>query len=257
MKKASLTFVCTVIMILVVLLTGCVAPIIKKDAGPTTTMEYNFTDFTSIEIGPAFKLEVISADTYGISINANESIFDHIDVSKTGNKLKIGMDNLFFGFPRSPRVQITMPELRGLYLSGASQANITGFKSSQDFDLTLSGASELNMNMETGNFLCEISGASEVTGYVKATSFDIVLSGASKIKVNGSSEDTKINASGASQIDMADFTVNNADISFSGASDGSLNINGRMDVSLSGGSLLEYGGNPTLGNFNLTGGSVR
>ena len=165
------------------------------------------------------------------------------------------MNNLFFSFIRSPGVKITLPELRGLYLSGASEGNVTGFKSSQDFDLTLSGASELNMDMETGNFLCEISGASEVTGYLKASSSDIVLSGASKIRVNGSGGDIKIDASGASQVDLANFNVNNADISFSGASDGSLNINGRLDAVLSGASFLEYSGNPTLGNFNLTGGS--
>ena len=111
------------------------------------------------------------------------------------------------------------------------------------------------MDMETGDFECEISGASEVTGYLKATSSYIVLSGASKIKINGSAGDIKIDASGASQVDLANFTVNDADISFSGASDGSLNINGRLDVSLSGGSFLEYGGNPILGDFNVTGGS--
>jgi phage-related protein len=199
MKKAILIIApCTVIMIIVVMLTGCVAPIIKKDAGPTTNREYNFTDFTSIEIGDAFKLEVIPADTFSISINANENTLDHIDVSKIGNKLKIDMDNLFFSFTRSPRVKITMPELRGLYLSGSSEGNVTGFKSSQDFDLTLSGASELNMDMETGDLVCEISGASEVIGYLKATSSDIVVSGASKIRVNGSSGDIKIGASGAS-----------------------------------------------------------
>ena len=255
MEKSILIVACTVIMITAVLLTGCVAPIIEKDAGPTVSRNYDFTDFTSIEIGHAFKLEVTRADTYSISISASEDVFNQIDVSKTGNKLEISLDTLIFRSYRSPRVKITMPELRGLYLSGASEGNVKGFRSSQDFDLTLSGASELDMDMETGAFECEISGASEVTGYLKATSCDIVLSGASQIDLEGSGGNIRLGASGASQVDMANFSVNNADINFSGASDGSLDINGRLDVTLSGLSILEFSGNPTLGDFNLTGGS--
>ena len=150
--KKSILIVCLIIIMTVGLLLGCTRVSLDAENGFTTTRNYDFTDFTSIEIGYAFELEVIPADTYSISINASESTFDRIEVTKTGNKLEIGMDTLFFHFHRSPRVKITMPELRGLYLSGASEGNVTGFRSSDNFDLTLSGASELYMDMETGTF---------------------------------------------------------------------------------------------------------
>jgi hypothetical protein len=255
MKKTILIVACTLIVITAVLMTGCVSPIITKDAGPTTTREYHFTDFDSIDIGYAFKLEVTPADTYSITIIAGETLFDDIKVTKTGHKLEIGLDRLFFHFNMSPRVKITMPELRGLYLSGASEGNVTGFKSSQDFDLTLSGASELYMDMETGAFESELSGASEVSGRLIATSCDITLSGASQITLEGSGGNIKLEGSGASQADLELFSVNDADIDFSGATDGNLDINGRLDVALSGASYLEYSGNPTLGDFNVSGGS--
>ncbi len=247
---------------------------IGENAGPATTRYYDFTDFTSIEIGYAFKLEVTPADTYSIEINAGESTFDHIKVTQTGSKLEIGMERLFFHLNRSPRVKITMPELRGLYMSGASEGSVTGFKSSQDLDLTLSGASELDMDMETGTltceisgaselgmnletgpFVCEMSGASEVTGNLKAANCDIKLSGASEIELTGSGGNIKLDAAGASGIRLLEFSVNNADIKLSGASDASLDINGVLDINLSGSSTLEYTGNPTLGDFSLTGGS--
>lgn len=256
MKKSTLTKVAGIaILATVVLLAGCTAPIIKKEAGPTITREYNFIDFTSIEIGHAFKMEVTPADTYSISISASEYLFDYIDVSKTGHKLIIGMDVLVIRSYRSPRVKITMPELRGLYISGASEGNVKGFKSPHDMDCEVSGASKLDMDIETGSFECEISGASEVTGYLEAASCDISLSGASQIELEGSGGNIKIDASGASQVDMADFSVNNADVNFSGASEGSLDINGRLDAALSGLSTLEFSGNPTLGELELSGGS--
>jgi hypothetical protein len=255
MKKMILIVTCAMILISGMLLTGCKRVAIDSDTGPTVTRSYDFTDFNIIEIGYAFKLEVTPADTYSITINANESLSEHIKVTKSGDRLEIGLDRVFFHFNRSPRVKITMPELRGLHLSGASEGNVTGFRSSRDLDLTLSGASELNMDMETGAFKCELSGASELAGYLKAKSCDIELSGASETTLDGSGGNIRLDASGANQVDLAYFTVNNADINLSGASDASLLINGRMDVSLSGGSFLEYGGNPTLGNFDVTGGS--
>ena len=243
------------ILITGAMLAGCTAAIISKEVGPTVTRTYVLTEFTRIEIGYAFKLEVIPADTYSVKIEANEGILDRIKVEQTGDKLEIGINNPFFHSYRSPRVTITMPELRGLYLSGASEGNVTGFSSSHNFELTLSGASELNMDMETGAFICEMSGASEVSGYLKATSCDIDLSGASGIELTGSGGNIRLEASGASDMDLANFTVNDADIDFSGASDASMDINGRLDVELSGASTLEYSGNPILGELDLSGGS--
>ena len=255
MKQAILRGALIILLITGGLLAGCTAAIISKEVGPTITMHYIFTDYTRIEIGHAFELEVIQADTYTVQIEAGESILDRIEVTQTGDKLEIGMDTPFIHTYRSPRVKITMPELKGLYLSGASEGKATGFRSSHNFELTLSGASELEMDMETGAFVCEISGASDVSGYLKSTSSDIDLSGASRIDLSGSGGNIRLEASGASEMDLGDFTVNDAYIDFSGASDASLDFNGRLDVDLSGGSTIEYSGSPTMGEINLSGGS--
>ena len=253
MKKAILTGTLLIMLIPGLILAGCTKVMISKEVGPTVTRIYDITDFSRIEIGHAFKFEVTPADTYSIQIQAGESIFDHIEVTKSGDKLKIDMDSLFFHSYRSPRAKITMPELKGLHLSGASEGNVSGFSSSHDFESKVSGASELDMDMETGAFVCEMSGASEVSGYLRATSCDIDLSGASQIDLSGSGGNIRLEASGASEADLSDFTVNDADIKFSGASDGSLDINGRLDVDFSGASSLEYSGNPTLGDIDLSG----
>ncbi len=244
----------TLMLISGILLTGCAA-VVEKTAGPAVTREYDFTGFDTIDIGYAFKLEVTPSDTYSVSIVANESDFEHIKVTLTGNKLEIGMNKLFFHFPRSPKAIITMPELRGLHMSGASEGVVTGFKSSNDFDLSLSGASELEMDLETGAFDGELSGASELAGRLTVASSNFELSGASEIELEGSGGDTRLDFSGASEADLEYFTVNDAEIHFSGASEASLEINGRLDVELSGASTLRYSGNPTLGDTDISGGS--
>jgi len=253
MKKILAAIALVAVMITVLLLAGCSAAIIKKEAGPAVTREYDYTDFTVVEVGHAFTAEITPSDTYSISISAGENVFEHIEVNKRGNRLEIGMDTIFFHLLRSPIVKITMPVLTGLHLTGATEGNVTGFSSSDDFDLSLSGASELYMELETGDLEGELSGASELSGNLVATSCDITLSGASEMELTGSGGDIKIDASGASQADLEDFSVNNADINFSGASDGSMNVSGRLVVSLSGASSLEYTGSPTLVDSDLSG----
>jgi hypothetical protein len=255
MKRNILIITAVLILVSLSLLTGCTRVRIGSEDGSTDTREYDFTDFTDIEIGDAFKLEVIPADTYSIIIDARKSDLDRIEVKKTGDRLEISMDRWLFHFNGSPRVKITMPELRGLYLSGATEGIAKGFKSSQDFDMSLSGASSLDMDMETGDFSSELSGASELIGRLLAKDADIEMSGASDLKLEGSAESISLSCSGASEARMAYFTVDNADIDLSGASEAELTVNGKLDINLSGASTLWYRGDPTLSRFDLSGGS--
>jgi len=256
MKRNIAIIAIILVLVSSIPLAGCKRVLIDEIEGPIITRQYDYTDFTAIEIGDAFELTVTPADTFSVAITAREGLFEHINVSRSGDTLKIDMNNFFLSFNRSGEVRITMPELRWLDLSGAVEADVTGFASGQDLDVRLSGASRLDMDMETGRFTADLSGASELAGRLTATATDIGLSGASEIKLEGSGGDIKINGSGASEAELADFPVDNADIDLSGASQVSLDISGRLDVSLSGASRVEYSGNPTLGDTDISGGSV-
>ncbi|OGO18584.1 MAG: hypothetical protein A2Z15_05200 [Chloroflexi bacterium RBG_16_50_11] len=259
MKKLILMLAFIALMIPVTILAGCVRVDLAEKSGPITTQQYSFTDFTGIDIGHAFELVVTPSENYSIAITAGENVLKNIDVHKDGSTLVIDIDGWtdiwFFSWQSSPKVTITMPVLNELKLSGASQANVHGFKSSHDFDLELSGASELDIDMETGDFAADISGASQINGRLIAANSDMELSGASQMNLTGSGVDIRIHGSGASKVDMIGFAVNDADIEFSGASYASLTINGRMNVSLSGASKLEYAGSPTLGDIETSGAS--
>jgi hypothetical protein len=254
MKRIAPAIVLITVLTTVAILAGCIPVLIH--AGLTETREYNISDFTGIEIGHAFKIDITPSDKYSIAITAGENVFKYIDVYKSGNTLKIEVKGLHWPFVNTKlEAKITMPEIHGLNLSGAAQGNAKGFKSSQDFSLMLSGASTLDMDMEAGSFKSEISGASKLTGSLKASSSSIELSGASNIKLKGSGGNILIDGSGASHFELTDFTANDADIELSGASHASLDISGKMDVSLSGASSLRYAGNPTMGRLDITGAS--
>jgi hypothetical protein len=236
MKRNSLIAVFVLIVIAVTPLAGCIRVDIADDAGPAVTKLYDITGFTGIEVGYAFKVDIARSDNYSISIAINEKIADRLTVTKTGDALKIGFKEPMFNFHTRPLATITLPDLRSLDLSGAAKGNVKGFKSSHDFNLDLSGASSLDMEMEAGAFKAEISGASHANGYLKAASSDIEVSG-------------------ASQANLENYAVANADVELSGAGQANMLINGRLNADLSGASRLEYGGKPALGRIETSGGS--
>ena len=52
------------------------------------------------------------------------------------------------------------------------------------------------------------------------------------------------------------FPVHNADVKLSGASQATVNLDGRLDADLSGASHLEYIGEPTMGVMTTSGAST-
>ena len=255
MKRIALAVALALVIISVTLLAGCIRVDIADDSGPAVTRVYDMTGFTGIEAGYAFKVDITRSETYGISITINEKIADRLTVTKIGDTLKIGLKEPVWNVHSRPLVTITLPDLRRLELSGAAEGNVKGFKSSNDFDLEVSGASNLDIDMEAGGFKANVSGASRLSGYLKAGRSDIEVSGASRITLTGSGGDTKIDVSGASQANLENYTVANAYVELSGAGQADMNIIGRLDADLSGASHLEYSGKPVLGRLETSGGS--
>jgi hypothetical protein len=277
-------------------LTSCNVIFSVRERGPLTTEDYTYTNFRALDIGSAFEVEIEYADTYSMQITAHENVLKNVKITRIGETLKIGMQWPWFSIgSRNLKAKITMPELTKLTLSGSSEGTVKGFKSSQDFETDVSGASDLNLDMETGAFTGEISGSSELTAYLKSSSTKIGLSGASDLKINvvtgrleitssGSSEtkgyaeatsstfhlsgasdmtltgkggNIDLFGSGASSFRLMEYAIDDVNIGLSGASDADMVISGTLQGNLSGSSELRYEGTPVIGkDFDISGDST-
>ena len=238
MKKAiiiaaivvAVSVTCTLLV-----LRGCPGGLVGS--GNLETETYAFADFNEVEISSAFKFEIEQSSSYSINVTADDNIMEYVRVSQDGQTLKIGLRTVMWLGPVTLKVSVTMPELSGLDVSGASRGTVSDFSSTQDLDIT-------------------VSGASRVTGDLVAGNVEFDISGASTIQLEGSASDMNANVSGASSLNLDDFTVNNADVDFSGASSGTINLNGRLDADVSGASRLWYIGEPTMGTIDTSGAST-
>jgi len=227
-------------------------------SGNLETEEYAFTNFTKVEISTAFEFEIEQSSSYNISVTADDNVMEYVQVSQDGQTLKIGLKTVTWLGPVTLRASVTMPQLSDLTVSGASRGTVSDFNSTEDLNITVSGASRGTIYdlSSTEDVNIKVSGASRITGDITAGNVEFDISGASTIQLEGSANDMVASVSGASRFNLDDFIVNNADVNFSGASSGTVNLNGKLDADLSGASRLWYIGEPTMGTIDTSGAST-
>ncbi len=263
--KRYLTITLLAGLLLALLLgTACQPFLVTRDgetfSGEVETRQFDFTDFSEVEIGDAFDYEITRADSYSISITTYPAAFEQLRVVREGSTLKIERRTIgtvwVLGGVKLKAV-ITMPHLDSLDGSGATRGTVTNFKSTADLEIDVSGASSLRMEAITaGDVRITASGASRVSGDLTAENTDFDISGASSLQLNGEAGGSVMDASGASRLKLADFSINNAEVTLSGASDATINAAGELDLQLSGASSLDYLGQPTIVDIDLSGGST-
>jgi hypothetical protein len=224
----------------------------------TTTREEDFSDFTKIDIGSAFQVEITQSESYSIKITTDRKTMKNVQVARTGETLTIGIKPGVQVQAFTLIAEITMPELHELSFSGATQGSAKGFSSTQNLTLILSGASSLNTDITSGEAEIKISGASNLKGKLTASGdADLLISGASTVELPGGAEDLDIKeGSGASIFKLEDFSVKNVNINLSGASRATIKLDGRLDANISGASNLYYIGEPTMGDITTSSGST-
>ncbi|MCK4953283.1 DUF2807 domain-containing protein [Candidatus Bathyarchaeota archaeon] len=204
-------------------------------SGTFDTEKKEFTDFTIVQVGWGFEVEINQSDSFSINIIADDNMFDYIEVSKTGDTLRMGLKLGYSYRDVTLRAEITMPELNEARFSGGTHGVVGGFTSTQEFVLDLSGGSHLSGDFTTSEYAqFTLSGGSHV------------------IELDGAANDLTISGSGGSHLNLSEFTVHDATVNLSGGSHATINLDGILDGDLSGGSHLKYVGTPTEVDVNTS-----
>lgn len=214
-------------------------PATRVGGTATGTRNYNLAGFTRVGAESGIRLDIRQADSYSVAVTGREADLRDLRVERRGNTLTLDFrrPGIFF-FTRRDTVQatITMPALEGLELSGGSRATITGFASDRRFDAELSGGSRLD-------------------GDVQAGDTRLTLSGGSRAALRGGADHLRLVLSGGSRLDGYDYTARSADADLSGGSRAELQVTEALDYGLSGGSRLDYRGDPVIGRASTSGGA--
>lgn len=205
-------------------------------SGHLVSVTLNFTNFRKIFLSHAFKARIDKGSSYSVRVETDDNLGQYVRAYQSGDAIHIGLeDNSYRNATLT--VVIVTPDLSLIDASGAASVLIGGF--------------DLSHNVELSG-----SGASVFKGNLSATEVALKLSGASTVDLNGSADKLDVECSGAVVLHLLEFPVRTCRAALSGASVSDVSVSDSLEVSLSGGSVFRYKGNPVTRVVSISGGSV-
>lgn len=208
----------------------------REDPGPLQKVNKEFvvTDFDRLEMGSEFHIRVEQGNAFSVSVQGDRRNVDDLEVYRQGNTLVIEFDDQRDRH-HDTYIDITMPRLKAINFSGASDSKVRGFSSEDDIDLYLSGAS-----------ICQVD--------AEFNRINLFMSGGSEILLFGAGDELEGEISGASSLKAFDYPVRSATIEISGASESKVTVTEELNVTAGGASSVVYRGEPSV-NADTSGAS--
>jgi hypothetical protein len=190
-----------------VLASGCRNEV--EGSGQSTTEQRSVAPFTELSVRGAIEARVRIGQPQSVAITGDDNVVPIIKTDVSGDRLSIGPEKSYESSVPL-RVEIVVPELNWIGISGASTVTVTGIDT-EELTLRASGASTIQVSGTAGNVEAEASGASRMRlEGLSAEQAEVDATGASTIEVTVS-ERLSGSASGASTITYS----GNADVSVS------------------------------------------
>ena len=221
------------------LLPGC--SVVHSDptitgSGRTVTRGYEQSGFHQVVAGSAFQVSITRGENWSLAVTVDDNLLEFVEVVQSKETLRLGLKPNLSIRQATLKADVTMPELTGLELGGASRAAIDGFSSDRSLEVELHGASRLRGDIKSGDARFQASGASH-------------------LELTGRARSLKVKASGASHVGLERFGSENATVTASGASHVTVNAQGNLEVEASGASSVRYLGTPASVNSHASGAS--
>ena len=180
-----------------------------------TTIDYEVNDFTAIDVGAAFKVNLILAEAPMVRIETDENLHEQITVTVRGGKLTIGSKGI--SNPTKLDVQIFYTNLTAVDISGAANLTASNTIDAKEFLMDISGAAKASLAVEVEQLITNISGAARATLEGSANTHITEVSGAGNLMaVNLVTDITRAKVSGAGKAKVTATSKIDSDVSGAG-----------------------------------------
>lgn len=213
----------------------------RRGNGNIVTIEKSVDPFERVEVHGAIDVHVSQGPLQPVRIEGDENLLKYILVSERGGRLEVRTKSGVSLSPsRKMKVYVTSPKFEKLEVSGA--CNIIGdtkVTSSDKLEMGVSGAGNINMDVDAPG--------------VKAS-----ISGAGKVQLRGRTRDFELQLSGAGKAVCYDLLSETTEVDISGAGAAEVFASVRLDAQVSGAGNVRYKGDATEVKQQVSGaGSVK
>ena len=218
-----------------------------KGKGSITTETRTVSDFNSIEFQTEGTVYITKGTAFEVRIEAQPNIISDMKTEVNGSELKIYNRHCLRDHDQI-KVYITLPDLRGIDLTGSGSMLVQSIFQSPFMDVNVSGSGniEIQDSLLADAVNVNISGSGDVLMNAWCSSFSGKISGSGSLRVNGNSVTENLTISGSGEIHSFDLTVDQSAVNISGSGNCEVNVASTLDVSISGSGDVYYKGTPVV-----------
>ena len=210
-----------------------------KGNGDWKKEAFNLSDFKNIDLQDNFEVRLKQGD-FSVEVEAESNIMEYLKVENADGYLILGSKKGFkLKSSEDPRVYISMPDVNVITVSGVGKFRSEGNFKTENLEVMISGAADMELDLECTTLKTRISGAGDIS-------------------LRGSADYFSTSNSGAGNIDAYDFVTKTTKISINGAGDAKVHATERVDANINGAGSVSYAGNPEEVNKQVNGfGSIK
>ena len=192
--------------------------------------------FEAIKVADGINLYITQSAEEGVAVSATEIAYrDKIKTVVENGELKIFLEQGWNWKNKKLTAYVAVKSLTKLRASGGADIVVRGELKSDKLNMVLTGGSDF-------------------TGQISVIDLTIDQSGGSDVHMKGNAVNVKVSASGGSDFKGFELTVDYAIIQASGGSDAGITVTKEMAAEASGGSDVNYKGNPVIKYKSASGG---
>jgi len=186
--------------------------------------------FKKVSFGVPGDLYIRFGPDYSVELKADRDFLEEIETNVTDGRLVIRHDNGFRFNNKKVIINITMPSLEALGVSGSGRAELIDAVKAGSLKLSVSGSGRLYINDAIVDEMeCGISGSG-----------DVIINGM------GTVNEASIGISGSGNYSGDDLKIGEAEINISGSGSCLCNVTETLEAHVSGSGNVTYIGNPKV-----------
>lgn len=212
-----------------------------KGEGSITTRTIVIPSFNGIEMAVGADVIITQGATQTVVANGHPNIIDKLEKDVSGGVWEIDFGRGCYN-DYELTLNITVPDLNEVLLSGAGEIIIGDFLDQADLDLYISGSGEIVLNSFSGT-----------------QNLDVNISGSGEVQANSSFPSLKridLKISGSGQFYGFPLETDECYIKVPGSGDIYVHVNDKLDVNISGSGTVYYKGLPAITEQITGAGSV-
>jgi acetamidase/formamidase len=212
-----------------------------KGNGNIQTAAHSVSDFKNVMASGAIDVYVTQGAVQPVKIETDENLLQYVEVIQEGDRIEIRSRPGFNLRPTNGiKAYLTAAVYNKIDVSGA--CNITGqnkINNTEPLRLEVSGAGDINMELNAPAVTAEVSGAGSVN-------------------LKGETKDFKLQLTGAGKGHCFELLSENTKVDIAGAGDAEVYASVKLDAQVSGAGDVKYKGAATNVNQHVSGaGSVK